>query len=297
MLIYKITNKINGKVYIGKTEKTIEHRWAVHLRRAQNHQNRYLYDAMNHYGYANFKIEEIEACESSEELCLREIFWIDLFKSQNKKYGYNMQRGGTGGAQPHELMVMIGKKAAEARKRNGYKVSEETKRKISESHRGKKLPTEVREKVSKSLTAKNALGLVDHSHNPMIGKCGSKHHFFGKLHTKEARLKIGLARAGKSYEQIFGNDKAKLLKERRRSLWVGAKNPNTKGYAINDIEKLLEMVGSGSQNKDICAYFNISYYYLLTFFKSTFKMTLDDYRKSKGINKPKRQPYVKIAGC
>ena len=45
--IYKITNSINGKLYIGQTRKTIEERFQAHLKNAQKHINRYLYDAMN----------------------------------------------------------------------------------------------------------------------------------------------------------------------------------------------------------------------------------------------------------
>ena len=55
--IYKITNTINNKIYIGQTSKTIEERFKAHISKAKQHINRYLYDAMNHYGYENFIIE------------------------------------------------------------------------------------------------------------------------------------------------------------------------------------------------------------------------------------------------
>ena len=55
--IYKITNLINNKLYIGQTKKTIEERFKAHIKVARQHKNRYLYDAMNKYGYENFKIE------------------------------------------------------------------------------------------------------------------------------------------------------------------------------------------------------------------------------------------------
>ncbi len=94
--IYKITNTINNKVYIGQTSKTITERFAVHLRHAANHVNRYLYDAMNFYGYENFIIEELERCEKSI-LDAREIYWISFYQSNNPEYGYNMTAGGGGG--------------------------------------------------------------------------------------------------------------------------------------------------------------------------------------------------------
>lgn len=59
--IYKITNLINGKVYVGFTEKTIQERWLAHTKKAKVKTNRYLYDAMNKYGYENFSITEVDS--------------------------------------------------------------------------------------------------------------------------------------------------------------------------------------------------------------------------------------------
>lgn len=93
--IYKITNKINGKVYIGKTMFSIEERWKQHCReRIRNRcEKRPLYNAMNKYGVENFIIEQIEEC-SEEILSDREIYWINYFDSF--KNGYNATCGGDG---------------------------------------------------------------------------------------------------------------------------------------------------------------------------------------------------------
>ena len=89
--IYKITNDINDKVYIGKTEFNIEKRFQEHCRDALKDRNekRPLYNAMNKYGIEHFKIEEIEQCNDIEN---REKYWIEYYDSYNN--GYNATLGG-----------------------------------------------------------------------------------------------------------------------------------------------------------------------------------------------------------
>ena len=94
--IYKITNKINQKAYIGKTLGTIQKRWQEHLSdyKRPRCEKRPLYDAMNKYGIENFFIEEIEEVKNPNELNEREIFWIEYFGTF--KDGYNATSGGDG---------------------------------------------------------------------------------------------------------------------------------------------------------------------------------------------------------
>lgn len=89
--IYQIVNDINDKVYIGKTEFSIEKRWKEHKHAYRKYFNRPLYAAMRKYGVEHFHIELIEECDNAEE---REAFWIE--KKQSFKYGYNATKGGDG---------------------------------------------------------------------------------------------------------------------------------------------------------------------------------------------------------
>lgn len=91
--IYKITNIINGKVYIGQTIQTIEARWEQH-KRSSTYKKYALYYAMRKYGLDNFKIEMIEQCDN-KELNDKEIEWIAFYNSYRE--GYNMTLGGDGG--------------------------------------------------------------------------------------------------------------------------------------------------------------------------------------------------------
>lgn len=93
--IYKITNKINGKMYIGKTIFTVEQRWKEHQKdsRRRDFEKRPLYSAIKKYGIENFSIEEVEECPI-EILSEREKYWIEYYGSF--KNGYNATIGGDG---------------------------------------------------------------------------------------------------------------------------------------------------------------------------------------------------------
>lgn len=93
--IYCIKNLINGKLYIGKTTKTIESRWKEHVHDSSRRdmENRPLYRAFNKYGIDNFEISLVEECEISL-LSDREIYWISYYKSNVN--GYNATYGGDG---------------------------------------------------------------------------------------------------------------------------------------------------------------------------------------------------------
>ena len=93
--IYKITNDINGKLYIGKTNRSIEIRFQEHIKVSKKeYKNRPLYDAMNKYGVNHFHIEQIDICETDEEASTKEIYWIAYYDTY--RHGYNATLGGDG---------------------------------------------------------------------------------------------------------------------------------------------------------------------------------------------------------
>lgn len=93
--IYKITNDINGKLYIGKTNRSIETRFQEHINFSKRaYKNRPLYDAMNKYGVNHFHIEQIDICETDEEASTKEIYWIAYYDTY--RHGYNATLGGDG---------------------------------------------------------------------------------------------------------------------------------------------------------------------------------------------------------
>ena len=86
MVIYKITNLINGKIYVGKS-----------VRNPKNYfgSGKLIKQAINKYGISSFTKEILEVCETLDQLSNREKFWIKELGSQHR--GYNIAEGGTGG--------------------------------------------------------------------------------------------------------------------------------------------------------------------------------------------------------
>lgn len=91
MIIYKITNKLTGKCYIGQTSRTLSTRWKEHC-----NQNYCIVDkVIKKYGKDNFSIEEIDCAETLDELNSKEIYWINYYNSKVPN-GYNIADGGAG---------------------------------------------------------------------------------------------------------------------------------------------------------------------------------------------------------
>lgn len=93
MIIYKITNKINNKIYIGLTTESLEKRWRTH-KSSVGKKNHPLYNSMKKRGVCNFCIEQIDSADNIEKLGELERFYIQKYKSNNPKYGYNITAGG-----------------------------------------------------------------------------------------------------------------------------------------------------------------------------------------------------------
>ena len=146
--IYKITNKINGKCYIGQSINIKQ--------RFRDHKNckvdKPLYRAFKKYGLKNFKFEILEEC-SKEELNEKEIYYIAFYNSTTDGNGYNLEHGG-------ELRDRVLCEEAETKRVENFKKAikempkenfEEWHKKIGAKHKGKTVSQEQKYKISKKL--------------------------------------------------------------------------------------------------------------------------------------------------
>lgn len=90
MIIYKITNKQNGKIYIGQTIHSLENRWKRHQYDALNNIiDTHFARAIRYYGAENFSTEIIDTAKTQEELTEKEYYWIHKYKAVQNGYNEN----------------------------------------------------------------------------------------------------------------------------------------------------------------------------------------------------------------
>lgn len=182
MVIYKTTNLVNGKQYIGKDK---------HNNPNYLGSGTILRLAIRKHGKNNFKKEILEVCSSNEELIEREEYWLNFYNAGGNDMFYNMHNHSRGGRVPSNKTrqktsaALLGKKKSEEHRkkisagRRGIVFSNETRKKMSVSHIGKTASTETREKMSNA-------------------RLGELNHWYGKTFTDEHRKKLSQSHIGNS---------------------------------------------------------------------------------------------------
>lgn len=129
MQIYKITNLINDKIYIGKDTTDTKNYFGSGL---------LIKRAIKKFGIENFKKEILCECGSNQELCEKEQYWIKKFDSNNLKKGYNISEGGDGGdvISNHPNKDEIIKKISNAMKKRIF--TDKHKENLSKNHHSRK---------------------------------------------------------------------------------------------------------------------------------------------------------------
>lgn len=197
--IYSITNKINGKRCIGSTIQKFEIRWKEHIKKldSKTHYNPHLQSSWIKYGKDNFKFEII--CHNfwnSKKLREIENLFINLYKTRDNRFGYNKRSAGEvvefneetrkrmADSHKGEKGFWFGKKLPEevkekiSKANRGNFPSEETRKKLSESHKTENLTEETRKKLSESHKTENLTKEVRKKISE--GVKGDKNGMFGK---------------------------------------------------------------------------------------------------------------------
>ena len=189
MYIYKITNKINGKIYIGLT--TISPEKSKHYYGSGT----YIVRAIKKYGKHNFTKDILEQnIKSNDDLHAAEINWINLHNATNPDIGYNISTGGESGAIGHkhseETKKIISDHSKNISKETRIKLSKASKGRIlSEDHKRKIKESNIGQKRSEDAKNKMSIGgkgkILSDEHRNNISKASK-----GRVFSEETRRKL-----------------------------------------------------------------------------------------------------------
>jgi len=219
MIIYKTTNLVNGKFYIGKDVRNDPNYLGSGI---------LLSKAIKKYGADNFRKEIIEECKNQIELAEREIYWIDKLNANDRSIAYNIAPGGLGGDtfahNPNKEEIRERHREATSKlmkERNGYfedtnkqrkacikggkshlgkKRSKDTCQKISESLKGRVITDEWKENISKG--TKEAMAKLDQKELQRKALEGRKKAWKKRDEERKEKLKQILELGLKSTENI-----------------------------------------------------------------------------------------------
>lgn len=225
MHVYRITNLVTGKSYVGFS-KDANNRFKRQICLAEQGVNRRLYDSIRKHSKENFVLTILDTCNTREEAVTLEKHWIAELNTLMPN-GYNMTTGGDGGntlsSWSEEDRKSLYKRQGESRK--GTVVSEETRRKISISNKGKVIPMSIRLHLSSIMKGRKR-GPQRKRSKPSWIK--------GKTHSVATRLKISKARLGKSWEDIWESDYIKQRKDILRERFLAENNPRYVVFTLKD---------------------------------------------------------------
>lgn len=255
-VVYCITNKVNGKKYIGQTTLPVLSRWSAHCNEYSG--CRSIAGAIKKHGKESFTVEVLRSAYSKEELNLSEIELIEFHGTRDREYGYNLSAGGLSdkpSVESKALMALakIGRKASELTRRKmsdakkgiapsrnaviksalvntGRPLTEAHRKKLSDSHKGHKpSPEAIAKIVAKTTGQKRTAESCERISASLTGKKRgpiSEEHkrkiaeaSKGRVQTQEARAKISAARKGKP----LSDEHRKKLSEARQAHFAAKK--------------------------------------------------------------------------
>lgn len=248
LVIYRITNLKNNKIYIGKTKQLLKKRLIKYKYDIKTKKN-YIHNTLRKYGWNNFKIDVIDICNNEEELNKKEKYWIKFYKSTNKRFGYNIHPGGTGGS----VFWLLSKKERDlyskklsisnigkhfhdekwrkrmSKKMKGRIISESTRKKM----KGRIVSKEQREKISRTLKEGYESNRILRNRK-------------GKKHSEKTKEKMSKAKKGKKWTEIYSKESIeKRLNNRKNKR--GKNNHLYKDVKLENVRNIIKNIKNPTQ--------------------------------------------------
>ncbi len=234
MVIYKTTNLLNGKFYVGQDSKNNLNYLGSGL---------LLQRAITKYGRENFKKEILETCNSKEELNDKEIYWIE--KLNAIKEGYNIATGGEGGdtySNNPNIKNIKNKFIGDKNPMYGRSVYDIWLEKYGKDEADKRLKkSSDKFKISTNCKAWNSNKKNVYSKETLkkMSDCkkGEKNPMYGIKLNKETRNKISVANKGKKRSEEV---KEKMRESSKKTNRNGENNPSYKHINLIQLKELIK---------------------------------------------------------
>jgi group I intron endonuclease len=246
---YKVTNQLNGRIYIGITRRSLRQRWQSHLSWAKCGRKGVLADAMREHGEAAFVMEHLASARTWKDLCEVETTLICQERTMIWDGGYNVTEGGEG--MNGYIMPESHREAIRARvsgvpktpehraklalARTGLQASAETKAKMSLARRGKPhspewvrrqalttigRPKSAEHRAKLSVAKTGQKQSPDHVAKAAVGRKGRKLNLTPEQRAKRSEARTGVRRSAET--------RAKLSSI-RRAWWAPRRVPEGQG--------------------------------------------------------------------
>jgi len=208
--VYIITNKANGKVYIGVTKCSLRKRWNEHICAANKGTKKtFISRAISKYGKDMFTMELFKKCDTESEMYATEIMLITKYNSNDRSNGYNNSVGGE-----------ISSK--------GMRHSPETRAKISATQSNKK-------RQPHSIQAKESMRLAALGRDMSKAVAASVLKRRGVPLSKETRNKLSAIKIGKRWVPVDAINSDGVIIGTFVNLSVAASSMGTSQPAISNV--------------------------------------------------------------
>lgn len=224
--VYLITNRVNGKRYVGITCRGYQERFKEHVNEAMNGSTTILHNAIRKYGVDKFDLMILESNIEDTDIGNKEQYYIELYNTfYSSGIGYNMTEGG-GGMSGYRHTEEAKQKISDSLK--GRKYSEIRNKKIQEAMTGREYKPEWREALSQS-----RLGRFKGNENPFYGK---QHSEETKKRVSEANTKHHVLQIDKSTDEVL----RKFHNPKHAGTWIvenghSSGHPDTCGGRISEV--------------------------------------------------------------
>jgi len=217
-IIYKATNTLTKKVYIGQTIQPFEKRKRDHINTALRGKKKvyYFQKALRKYGAENFQWKQIDFADTQAELNEKEQYWVSFYKADDPQYGYNIQEGGANGKLGEETRRKISE--------NNKSSSPETRRKMREAKRINPVWNKGKTGIYSAETLQKIIEASRNRSPETLRKMSIAHAKLTEAQVREIKTALASGEIQRVLAEKYGVDQSVISNIKRGKAWKHLQN-------------------------------------------------------------------------